>query len=100
MIYKMMELSTAHVTKETAEKMSNDAVNMYANTSGVALYGKSGYGYFVSVPEDLKYNDDTIFSEIPSDLLECLKYAFSHDCEWIMFDCDAAKISELPTYEW
>lgn len=41
-------------------------------------------------------------ADIPEDLLQVLRYADSRDCDWVMFDCDAEEIGDLPTYreEW
>ena len=90
--HNMLALSTAHVTKETADLMDND------KAKGVVLYNKDGAGWFVYIPEACDF--DELEDDCPSDLYQCMKFALDNGFDWIMFDCGVDVISELPEYEW
>jgi len=86
-ILKMLDISTAHVSKETNDKLEKDDVN------GALYVIPHHYGYFVYVPEDSE-------PETPKDLQALFDFAKSKNCSWIKLDCDAVEYKELPTYNW
>lgn len=88
-IYKMLVLSTAHVTKETADLLDLDEIE------GLVVYDKGGYGWFIVVTD---YDDDT--TNIPDDLEKILAYAKSKGCDWLALDRDGEINNNLPTYVW
>ena len=81
-IAKMLVLSTAHVTRETAEWLNTETVG----------YRKGDYGWIIYTDADP--------DELAPELVACLEFAKAQGCEWIMFDCDADKIDSLETFEW
>lgn len=83
--HKMLELSTSHVTRETA----------WVLDTGKWCYVKGDYGWFVHVPDP---SDES--EAMPDDLRWILAYAREVGCHWIMFDRDADPIDELPSYDW
>lgn len=91
-IYKYLDISTAHITKETDTYLQRKVRD---NNSPLIVYKKE-CGYFVCVPYDL----DEIEMYIPVDLTSCLGLAKKHNCYWLVLDCDAEIIDELETYEW
>ncbi len=88
--YKMLGLSTAHITKETADAL--------IDLDGITSYEKADYGWFVHVPE--RFDLETSGSEVPEDLFKCLDFAIERDYAWIMFDNDIEATNELPVYKW
>lgn len=96
MVQKYLDLSTAHVSKETA-----DWLDLIGNKEGdsipVIMYLKGSYGWIVyAAQEDFEFEN----KKVPADLLQVINYAKSLDCIWIMFDCDGEQVKELPVYEW
>jgi hypothetical protein len=79
----MMVLSTGHLTESTC--------NEWLHEAPFAVYEKDGYGWFISVPDDVDQN-------WPSSLLDCLELAREENCGWIMFDLDGPIIEDLPYY--
>ena len=86
-ILNMLDLSTAHISKETNDKLERDDVN------GALYVIPHHYGYFVYVPDDEE-------PETPKDLHEIFNLARSKKCTWLKLDCDAVEYKELPTYDW
>lgn len=91
-ISKMLTLSTAHITKETANLLDNVDTPI-----DVCIYDKGTatdhYGWFLV---DWALAGETI----PEDLRACFKLAESKGCNWLCLDCDGAVTELLPTYEW
>ncbi|ADL36047.1 hypothetical protein bpr_II108 (plasmid) [Butyrivibrio proteoclasticus B316] len=90
-INKMLSLSTAHITKETESKLSEQSIYE------VNVYEKSEYGYFIYPNIELL---DKRGWDIPEDLKKCIGLAKANNCNWIVFDRDVDPVDELPTYEW
>ena len=86
-IYKMLVLSTSHVSKETAKLLDRDNV-------GVVVYPKSEYGWFI-VATDWDEHEN-----IPDDLQKCLELTEQLGCDWLCLDCDGKCVPELLTYKW
>ena len=101
-IYSMMDMSTEHITKETAELLEQnkiDAIVYYAKLVDRGDCTKGCYGWFIHIPEDeLEY--DALKRELPSELYNIIDFAYRYGCAWINMDCDGEIIDELPTYEW
>lgn len=93
-IYKYLDISTAHITKETDEFLRRQVKN---DNSPLIVYEKE-CGYFVCVPDEDDLDDIEMY--IPSDLASCLGFARKHNCQWLILDCDAEVIDKLETYEW
>ena len=85
MIETMLVLSTAHLRPRTCNDWLRDAP--------FAVFDKGDYGWFVHVTDDEP-------EDLPSDLGDCFRLARSSQCEWVMFDCDAATVPSLPLYAW
>jgi hypothetical protein len=85
-IEPMLVLVTNHLTDFTC--------NTFLPAHDGAVWEKGEYGWFVYVVEDDVDND------VPEDLRQCMEYARSLGCFWIMFDRDGSAIDQLPTYDW
>lgn len=90
-IDRMLVLSTAHISSETNEQLQNNQEEQFP----LVVYEKGDYGYLILVPE----HDEDLHG-VPDDLKRVLEFAALHECEWVMLDCDANVITELPTFEW
>ena len=88
-IAKMLVLSTGHLTPHAC----NSFLPGYRHA-----YEKSDYGWFVFVPTDETPIEDG--DELPGCLIDCLKFADTQGCQWVMFDQDGPREDSLPYYEW
>lgn len=88
-----LELSTAHLTEQTAQRIEDSVEQMLGLP--FITYAKGEYGWWVHVPA----TDPELHMGM-TDLLAALQYARSKDCAWIMFDRDVETIEDLPSYEW
>ena len=86
-IDKVLVLSTAHVSKETATWLDVAAATEMHSVTRRA----GGYGWFLSVHANRWHK---------LDLVAVRRLAVSHGCEWILFDRDAPAIVDLPTWSW
>ena len=91
-IYKYLDISTAHITKETNELLIKNS----DNEQFPVIVLKTGHGFFINIP----YNIDELERELPGDLISCLGFAQKYSCRWLMLDCDAEVIDDLETYDW
>ena len=89
-ISKMLTVSTAHITKTTAELLDDGVRDLI-------VYPKAEYGWFILIP-----SSDVIDSLhiVMSDLMRLLKLAKDLGCEWLCLDCDGEVLDYMTTYEW
>lgn len=101
-IAKMLTLSTAHITKETADKLDYDcqpvAAEEYLEHSfcfdlGISIFPKADFGWFLWIPIADR-------SRLPPDLSQCVELALANNCEWLCLDVDGLIEKSLKTYEW
>lgn len=85
MMETMLVLSTAHLTEGTC--------STWLHHASLVAYPKGDVGWFVHVP-------DSTHGDVPADLAECLEQARALNCDWIMFDRDAAALTILPVHAW
>lgn len=85
----MLDISTAHVSRETATMLDGAPAIM------ITAYQKNGYGWFVWVPPA-----DFERTHTPDDLSKVFAYAREQKCDWVMFDRDAEIIDDLPSFDW
>jgi len=87
-ISKMLTVSTAHLTQETADKLSDESLPMVSYPNE--------YGGFVYVPSNPLEHEDGL----PHDIAAVFKLARRVRCEWIKFDRDADEVEGLKIYDW
>jgi len=80
-------LSTAHITKATADALEADADTVPWTMRGT-------YGFMVWAETDEERNG------VHPDLDACLDRAAKQGCQWLRLDCDAEARPDLPTYAW
>jgi hypothetical protein len=90
-IFRVMDLSTAHVTKKTMDALAEGSADL------------TSYGYpegaFVHLPTD-DLEEELEERGLPEDLRKVVKFAMDHDCQWVKLDADGEVCGDLPTYEW
>ena len=85
-ITKMLTVSTANISMETAELLDGDI--------SIVVYNKGVYGWFIHIPDDPEEYD------IPQDLLKLMNFAKDLDCEWLCLDRDGEVLDYLETFDW
>lgn len=104
-ISKMLTLSTAHITKETADKLDfeyeDSTYDEYCENSicfngGFSLYRKDCFGWFIHIPHESMLDEPII----PDDLRDCFIFAKNNGCDWLCLDADGLIEKSLKTYEW
>lgn len=94
-ITKVLNLSTAHITKNTAETLGRCALsNDYIPLCSV--YEKGEYGWYVYIDS----NDPNLIPNELSDIRDCIIFALKHNITCICFDRDADTVVGLPVYNW
>lgn len=94
-ITRVLNLSTAHITKNTADALDRCALNNdYIPLCGV--FEKGEYGWYVYIDS----NDPNLIPDELSDIRDCVIFALKHDINCICFDRDADTVIELPVYNW
>lgn len=92
-IRKFLDLSTAHITAKTRDLFNNGGCSDdYVRYALVDLHGEYGWWVYAE-PVCSDYR-------LPDDLDRVMRYARDNGCDWILFDCDAAEVDDLPTYKW
>ncbi|MBJ6361546.1 hypothetical protein ACFOQM_09630 [Paenibacillus sp. GCM10012307] len=95
-IQKMLVISTAHIEKETAEWLSDTAID----GGELVVYEKGEYGFHIHVDPDEQSEQDVKEKSIPEELLPIISLARQLGCDWIVLDADAYIIEELEVFEW
>jgi len=91
-IEKMLVISTAHVTKETATALDRRGATM----GGLLSYPHGEYGWMFYIAYVEKVDEDIV----PDELMAAARYAQGLGCTWLLLDRDAGAIADLPTWEW
>ncbi|MGX5188168.1 DUF5983 family protein [Streptomyces avermitilis] len=88
-----MICSTSHITEETNHWLAEQAAHQ-DKVQGLVVYPKSSFGWMIPLTDGLRAED------LPEDLQGIFQFATFKECSWIMLDCDAGLIDELPCYSW
>lgn len=96
-ISRMLTISTAHISKETADLLAGNYPMMEVPLweMSVGIYDKEGYGWLIYFERE-----DSIHPSMPEDLAACLRLARKHDCGVLCLDCDGDVVDSLATYDW
>lgn len=92
-IDRVMTVSTAHVSPETARAMDDDPE---ANQITLPVYRKGEFGWFVYLNGSSEHD----VLNLPDDLRACVRLARANDCSILCLDRDAATLRSLPTHSW
>ncbi|WP_047155442.1 hypothetical protein [Aneurinibacillus tyrosinisolvens] len=94
MIEKLLTISTAHISPNTACWLDEQASLTGRNKVQLIVYPKGEYGWFLPVYDEMIDPE----KKFPRDLLFVLGYALGADCSWIIFDPDAD--DTLQKFDW
>lgn len=94
-INKELVLSTCHVSETTCNSVIKDLLD-----DGIIYATDTGYGWRIIVPEAQEMEYFKTDSDFPKDLYNLLLLAHSHDCKWLVLDCDGLTYNLLEKYEW
>ena len=94
MIRSFLDASSGHLSPETwawlDAQLSDDLLRDPAAEHAAQIAGgRTRYGWFVYASEDLPEG-------VPPDLTAVLSRARARGAEYVLFDCDAAAIEDLP----
>lgn len=92
-IVRTLEISTAHVCPAGREVLSDP------DQCAVTAYEKGDFGWLLYVPVD-EPTPTKPTPGLPRSLIDILTYARQHNCRWVMLDCDAYIVRDLPVYDW
>ncbi len=92
-VRRFLDLSSGHLSPETwswlddqtADNRVRDLRNRYAEILG----GRTRHGWLVYASEDP-------IAPIPADLAAVMQLARQRDCEYLLLDCDALPMEDLP----
>jgi hypothetical protein len=91
-IRKMLDISTAHLPARFFAPET--CVEAWENVGGVH---PTEYGVIVWVPDDVENGE---MPDTPEEVTAIRRYARALDCDYIMLDCDAEQLADLPSWEW
>lgn len=87
----MLVVSTAHLTREDAQRL-DEGTHAYKETF------KRDEGYVFHTRNHA--NPDACCGDPSESMLLCFRRADSLGCDWLMFDCDADVIEDIPHHDW
>ena len=93
MIRSFLDLSSGHLSEETwawlDAETTGEKVRSFGPSAQVVLASGMRYGWFV-------YADEEPGEGIPEDLTAVFRLARQRGCEYVLFDCDAIPLEDLP----
>lgn len=89
----LLDLSSGHLSPETwawlDAQTAEEVVRNPRRGEGWILGGRTRYGWLV-------YADEDPAPPIPADLIAVMRLARARGCEYVLLDCDAAPMEDLP----
>ena len=90
---RFLDASSGHLSPETwawlDEQTCDEVVRDPANRSAEILGGRTRHGWFL-------YASEAPIASIPADLAAMMRYSRKHGCEYVLLDCDALPMADLP----
>ena len=99
-IVRMLEISTAHVTKETADLLTHEVELIKAGEpcgTTISVEDHRGFGWLIHVQTD---DYEAYEADMPEDLRCAVAYARKLGCCWLLLDQAASQIEALASYDW
>ncbi len=93
LVRKLIDLSTAHLTKEVARQLTGNELDLPTSVK------QDEYGFLIAVlPKGDSTEDQG--ARYPQCIQDAIKLARLHGADFILYDRDAEKIDDLPAYDW
>jgi len=92
-----LTIGTGHLTKETADWLNGLDFKKEGPAGGATAYGWFFYAHDDNVCQGAPHAPE---GEFPPDLWGIFKKTRELGAQYVMLDCDAAPLDDLPTYEW
>ena len=93
MIRSFLDVSSGHLSPETwawlDAETTSEKVRSFGPSAQVVLASGMRYGWFV-------YANEEPAEGIPADLDAVFRVARQRGCEYVLFDCDAIPLEDLP----
>lgn len=86
-------ISHIHLSMTTRAKLSEER-----NVFGLHRFVYD-HGVFVFASDEASLLTHADYEDIPTDLVDCFRWAWGEDFEWIRFDTDGDMIVSLPLFE-
>lgn len=101
-IQKILTLSTAHISENTAKRLETDPDD---NNLGLVVYPKAGYGFFIYIPyipngTKTLPPQDWFKEDFPEELYNCIVLAAELGCDILCFDQDGNEYPFLKSFDW
>lgn len=87
-IRNFLTISIGHVTEVTAKMLDSTPVIQWPTLGGPV----GSYGWFFYAQDEQ--------GDCPDDLMAIFTFARANNCTYVLLDCDADQIEELPYYDW
>jgi hypothetical protein len=93
-IFRVLDISTGHMTKEDNERLQY----LESNCKAYSGYELRDYGWLLYVGEiEENWSEDDKWS---SAFMNIMKTAQKAGCEYVRFDRDGRDYDELPKFDW
>ena len=90
---RILDASSGHLSPETwawlDEQTADEAVRDPRTRSAEILGGRTRHGWFV-------WASEAPVAPVPADLAALMRYVRTHGCEYVLLDCDALPMADLP----
>jgi len=93
-IYRYLDISTGHITKNDADLLRNDH-----EPDGAFLIGKYSEGFILSLGEYTEVSN-VVGREFSKEFYDILNYAQLKGCCLLRLDADGMEFPNLPTFDW
>jgi hypothetical protein len=88
----LLDLSTAHLPEHLGCGGLDTAPGVVAH--------RTECGWLLWVPDDPDESATAILDTVPGVVLAIQRYARRHGCDYVLFDADADRVDDLPTWDW
>ena len=99
-IVQMLEISTSHVSKATAELLDLEVALLKEGSppeTTISVEDHRGFGWWFYIQHD---DVEAYEAGLPADLRAAVAYARKLGCSWLLLDQAAPAIEALTTYDW
>ncbi len=98
-IQRVLVLSTAHLTEDTARRFDHDDDDDDRNpaASPALVFDAIDCGYLIWINSDPTAEER---ESIPAELIAAMALGRKYEATYLRFDCDGPVINALPVHEW